>query len=144
VLTIPGIAPVATSSPSAQLPNFNGDFILPAQGYNDRTLGSANDINIVNSCGTPVIAAADGVVVPDNSISNAAGNWNDGYGTYILLEHPFGTGIYTRYSHLESSFAQIGDYVKQGQKIGLIGQTGQASACELNFQVIGAQNPFGK
>ena len=34
--------------------------------------------------------------------------------------------------------------LQQGQQIGFIGQTGNASACELDVQVIGARNPFAK
>jgi murein DD-endopeptidase MepM/ murein hydrolase activator NlpD len=117
---------------------------MPAQGYNYGILDANNGVNIINSCGTPVTAAADGVVVPDQSIANPASGWNDGYGNFILIEQPFGNQIYTRYSHLQQSLVSIGDYVKQGQQIGLIGQTGGANICELNFQVIGAQNPFAK
>lgn len=142
VITIPGIAVVATT-PST-LPSFNSSFILPAQGYNSGTLEDDNVVEIENACGTPVVASADGVVVPDKNIVNTTGGWNDGFGTFVLLEHPFGDGIFTRYAHLQQSLVSVGDYVKQGEEIGLVGQTGDAGACELGFSVVGAQNPFGK
>jgi len=132
----------ALSVPS--LPSFKGDFILPAQGYDYGILDANNGVNIVNSCGTPVVAAADGIVVPDANISDSLGGWNNGYGNFVLLEHAFGNDIFTRYAHLERPLVQIGSFVKQGQEIGLIGQTGGVSACELDFEVIGAQNPFAK
>lgn len=147
-ITIPGAGTSDTntlSSASGQnLPNFNSDFIMPTQGDDRGILDSSNGIEIINSCGTPVVAAADGIVVPDNNIAVTADGWNGGYGNFILIEHAFGNNIFTRYAHLEKSTVQIGDYVKQGQEIGLIGQTGGASACELDFEVIGAQNPFAK
>jgi murein DD-endopeptidase MepM/ murein hydrolase activator NlpD len=126
------------------LPKFNGYFITPAQGQNSKVLDANNGVEIVNSCGTPVFAAADGVVVPDPQNTNSLGGWNGGYGNFVLIEHPFGNEIFTRYAHLQQSLVQIGDYVKQGQKIGLMGQSGGATNCELDFEIIGAQNPFGK
>jgi LysM repeat protein len=146
-LTVLGAVPVPAppqATSTLMLPNFNSDFILPAQGYNEGVLEADNSVNIENSCGTPVVAAADGIVVPDNNIVNAAGGWNDGYGTFVLIEQPFGNGVYTRYSHLQESLASIGDYVRQGQQIGLMGQSGSASDCELSFQVQGAKNPLAK
>jgi LysM repeat protein len=142
-ITIPGVGGNASTS-MPTLPNLNGDFIMPAQGYNEAVLQSDNSVLIENSCGTPVVAAADGVVVPDKNIVNTAGGWNDGYGTFILIEHPFGNGVFTRYAQLQQTLVSVGDFVKQGQEIGLMGQTGGANACSLSFQVIGAQNPFGK
>ncbi len=126
------------------LPNYNSEFIKPASGVNQGILGTDNSITIVNSCGTKVVAAAEGLVVPDNTIVNTLNGWNDGYGNFVLIEHPFGSGIATRYSHLEQVSVQPGDYVQQGQAVGLMGQTGDATGCSLNFQVIGARNPFAK
>ena len=144
-IAIPGIAVASTStSDIASLPNFDSSFISPAQGYPDGSVGADNSINIENSCGTPVVAAADGIVVPDHNIGAGATGWNDGYGTFVLVEHPFGSEVYTRYSHLQDSLVSIGNYVKQGQKIGLMGDSGNANGCELNFQVIGAHNPLAK
>jgi murein DD-endopeptidase MepM/ murein hydrolase activator NlpD len=134
--------PVITASVSQKLPNLNSDFIMPTKGYDEGILQSDNSVDIQNSCGTPVIAAANGVVVPDNNIIDSAGGWNDGYGTFVLLEHPFGNEVFTRYAHLQEALVGIGDYVKQGQEIGLIGETGNAGTCSLSFEVIGAQNPF--
>lgn len=146
IILVPGTTGSSrtANSVAASLPNFNSDFIAPSQGYNNGILDDNNGVNIQNSCGTSVVAAADGVVVPDPNISQTLGGWNGGYGNFVLLEQPFGNEIFTRYSHLEEALVQIGDYVKQGQQIGLIGQTGGAPDCELNFQVIGAQNPLAR
>ena len=144
-ITIPGgKSQEAESSPSDGLPNFNSEFIMPTEGYNWGMLHHYNAVDIANSCGTPVIAAADGVVIPDESITDAVDGWNGGYGNFVLLEHSFGNGVRTRYAHLEKSFVNVGDYVKQGQQIGLMGETGDATGCHLHFEVYGAKNPFAK
>ncbi len=127
---------------SGNLPDYNTYFIMPSQGYDWGNLQNDNSIEISNSCGTPVVAAADGVVVPDPAISDSQGAWNGGYGNFVLLEHAFGNGIRTRYAHLEQALVQPGDFVKQGQQIGLMGESGGVNGCELDFQVIGARNPF--
>lgn len=135
---------VLLASASNGLPNFNSSFIMPAQGYNWGILHSNNAVDIANSCGTPVVAAADGIVIPDANIPDVLGGWNGGYGNFVLIEHAFGNGIQTRYAHLEKILVQIGDYVKQGQEIGLMGESGEATGCHVHFEVLGAQNPFAK
>ena len=149
-ITIPA-APGADSSASesaiaaaAFLPNFNTQFIMPAQGYNWGILESDNGVDITNSCGTPVVASADGIVVPDPNISNTPDGWNGGYGNFVLLRHPFGNDIETRYANLQSVSVQVGDYVTRGRQIGLMGQTGNATRCEVHFEIIGAKNPFAQ
>ena len=134
----------AATGDSSALPNFNNNFKMPAQGYDWGVLHNYNAVDIANSCGTPVVAAADGLVVPDPNIPDVLGDWNGGYGNFVYIEHPFGTGVYTRYAHLEQMLVQVGDYVKQGQEIGLMGETGESTGCHVHFEVIGAQNPFVK
>lgn len=137
-----GVSAILAVKQNAALPNFNGDFIMPTQGYDYGILHNYNAVDIANSCGTPVVASAEGLVTPDPSIPNVLGGWNGGYGDFILIQHPFGDGVRTRYAHLEKMLVQVGDYVKQGQQIGLMGETGDATGCHLHFEVIGAQNPF--
>lgn len=143
-IVIPGGTSAGLLAGAATLPNYNSEFIMPTNGYNWGILHHYNAVDIANSCGTPVVAAAEGLVVPDDQVANTAGGWNEGYGNFVLIEHPFGDGVRTRYAHLENVSVQIGDYVKQGQVIGLMGQTGDASGCHVHFEVYGAQNPFAK
>jgi murein DD-endopeptidase MepM/ murein hydrolase activator NlpD len=134
----------ALNTANASLPNFNSEFIMPATGHNWGVLHNYNAVDIANSCGTPVVAAADGLVIPDPNIPDVSGGWNGGYGNFVLLQHSFGKNVETRYAHLEQIFVQVGDYVKQGQEIGLMGESGEATGCHVHFEVIGAQNPFAK
>ncbi len=141
-------APNAIQAPDLDvptaLPNLNSKFIMPAKGYDWGILHNYNAVDIANHCGTPVVAAAEGLIVPDPNITNVTDGWNDGYGNFVLIEHPFGDDVLTRYAHLEKALVQIGSYVKQGQEIGLMGETGDATGCHVHFEVIGAHNPFAK
>lgn len=134
--------PLSTGTNS--LPNFDRNFIMPAVGYDWGILHHENAVDIANSCGTPVVAAATGVVVPDSQIADTLGGWNGGYGNFVLIEHAFGNDVETRYAHLEKTLVQVGDYVTQGQEIGLMGETGDATGCHVHFEVLGAHNPFAK
>ena len=144
-IIIPGGTESAqTASVGNTLPNLDADFIMPAQGYNWGILHNYNAVDIANSCGTPVVAAAQGLVIPDPNIPDVTGGWNGGYGNFVLIEHPFGNNVETRYAHLSKILVQVGDYVQQGQEIGLMGESGEATGCHVHFEVIGAQNPFAK
>ncbi len=139
-LIIPNGKPVENYSlnlTASSLPVLEGYFVMPTYGFNWGILHDHNAVDIANNCGTPVVASADGLV-----IDAASSGYNGGYGSYIIIEHP--NGVETRYAHLQSLSVSIGDYVKQSQQIGLMGQTGDATGCHVHFEVLGAKNPFAK
>lgn len=142
-LVIPG-AKSKFAATKSSLPNFNANFIKPADGFNWGILHHYNAVDIANACGTPIVASAEGLVVLDESFGDGRSGWNGGYGEFVLLEHPFGDGVRTRYAHLQKVSVEIGDYVQQGQKIGIMGDTGDATGCHIHFEVYGAENPFAK
>lgn len=147
-LIIPGARPEdmpKTVSSAGKLPRLPGYFILPTRGFNWGRLHVHNAVDIANSCGTEVVAAAEGLVVPDDSLNDGASGWNGGYGKFVFIEHPNGTK--TRYAHLESTSVKIGDYLRQGDVVGAMGNTGNVqgvTGCHVHFEVYGAQNPFVK
>lgn len=114
----------------------------PTEGFNWSKLHSHNAVDIANSCGVPVVASADGIVVPDDKLGDGTTEWSGGYGHFVLIEHQ--ENVRTRYAHLKDIDVQVGDYVKKGQKIGTIGKTGEATGCHLHFEVYGAENPLAK
>lgn len=116
-------------------------FVQPAEGFNWGVKHGHNGVDIANKCGTSIIAAAEGLVIPDGSCE-ADGGWNGGYGMCLTLKHPNGT--VTRYAHLQKTVVSNGDYVSQGQLIGQMGNTGKSTGCHLHFEVRGAVNPFTK
>jgi LysM repeat protein len=124
------------------LPSLPGYFAMPAKGFNWGQLHDKNAVDIANSCGTPVLASAEGLVVADPDLGSGESGWNGGYGLFVLLEHP--NGVKTRYAHLEQVLVSPGDYVKQGQQLGTMGETGHATGCHVHFEVLGAKNPFAK
>ena len=79
------------------------------------------------SVGTPVYAAADGIVV----ISTWGGS--DSYGYYIKIKHY--NGLYTLYAHGSSLVTSVGQQVKQGQLIMYSGNTGNSTGPHLHFEV---------
>lgn len=85
------------------------------------------DIGAVNRgvSGDPIYAAADGKVVI-SQFSSSAGN-------YIMIYH--GNGLYTRYLHASSLLVGVGEYVTKGQKIALMGTTGNSDGVHLHFDV---------
>lgn len=74
--------------------------------------------------GTPVKAAADGVV----SFSGRAG----AYGIMIQINHA--GGIFTRYAHLSRSHVSVGQRLTQGTLIGRVGNTGRSTGPHLHYE----------
>lgn len=79
------------------------------------------------SVGTPVYAAADGIVV------TSTWGGSDSYGYYIKIKHY--NGLYTLYAHASSLVVSVGQEVKQGQLIMYSGNTGNSTGPHLHFEV---------
>lgn len=75
--------------------------------------------------GTPIFAAGDGVV-------EQAG-WAGGYGRFVLIRH--NTRMETAYGHMSRLAATSGEHVRQGQVIGYVGMTGEATGPHLHYEV---------
>ena len=73
-----------------------------------------------------VIAVGDGVV-------SWAGK-KSGYGKLIEINH--GNGYSTRYGHNQSHLVKVGDTVKKGQQIALMGSTGRSTGPHVHFEVL--------
>jgi len=83
-------------------------------------------VDLAAPLGTPVLAAADGVVV-------AVGHTVVGYGNYVMIAH--GAGVITLYAHLMETDASVGDRVSRGERIGLEGSSGLSTGPHLHFEV---------
>jgi len=84
--------------------------------------------------GTPVVVAADGMVL--------SAGWQSDFGNMIDVDH--GDGLTTRYAHLSRMNVKAGSLVKRGERIGAVGSTGRSTGSHLHFEVrmLGiAQNP---
>lgn len=76
--------------------------------------------------GTDIQATGDGKIVSINKIGN-------GYGKHVLIDHGF--GYKTLYAHMNTISVKVGERVKKGQKIGLVGSTGTSTAPHLHYEV---------
>ena len=79
--------------------------------------------------GTPILAAADGVV----TVANGLDSWGGSYGYYIKINH--GGGLETLYAHCSSICVTTGQQVQAGQIIGYVGHTGRATGSHLHLEV---------
>jgi len=117
--------------PAGRAPG-NRRFIWPVNGqltseYGSKGDGLQNDgINIAAPKGTPVKAAAAGVVA-------YAGNEIRGFGNLLLIRHA--DGWMTAYAHNDKLLVQRGDTVEQGQTIAHVGQTGNVVSPQLHFEI---------
>jgi septal ring factor EnvC (AmiA/AmiB activator) len=84
-----------------------------------------NGVDIEASEGTDVAAVFAGNVMYTG--------WFKGYGNLIILDH--GNEYYTLYAHVAEILVREGDDVKQGQRIGTVGDTGSLAGARLYFEV---------
>ncbi|MGN7478814.1 murein hydrolase activator EnvC family protein [Solibacillus silvestris] len=126
-------------SSSGNLPNVAaGTWTRPAagrftSGFGPRNIGPIGSkyhlgIDIANSIGTPVVAAADGVV-------SYAGTMN-GYGNVVMVTHSIEGQIFTTaYAHLSGFNSSVGDVVSKGQQIARMGNSGNSTGPHLHFEI---------
>lgn len=93
-------------------------------------IGSKNHlgIDIANSIGTPVVAAADGVV-------SYVGSMN-GYGNVVMVTHSIEGQLFTTtYAHLSGFNTSVGASVSKGQQIARLGNSGNSTGPHLHFEI---------
>lgn len=83
-------------------------------------------IDFVAPSGTPILATAPGVVVQSR--------YNGAYGNMVEVEHA--EGFVTRYAHLQSMSVQVGQQVRTGERVGLLGNTGRSTGPHLHYEVL--------
>jgi murein DD-endopeptidase MepM/ murein hydrolase activator NlpD len=83
-------------------------------------------VDYAAAIGTPVMAAADGVVT--------LAGWQDGFGKTVKLRHA--NGFETLYGHLSRIGVGPGQRVHQGMPIGAVGMTGLATGPHLDYRMI--------
>jgi LysM repeat protein len=134
MLIIPGgkITPEAKKPVDTGIPLASSYFINPTSGKITQGPHGAlrAAIDVANSCGTPIVAAAGGKV-------QRAG-WIDIGGNSINILHP--NGVVTYYGHFSAMTVVPGQTVSAGEVIGYMGRTGLATGCHLHFEVRGAKN----
>lgn len=122
---------VLSSSSGGSAAGSSSSFIWPVDG-GDVTCGingywGHTGMDIGANRGTVIRAAASGTVVK-------AVRQYYAYGIHVKISH--GNGIYTLYAHMSQLAVSYGDYVQQGQIIGYVGMTGNASGNHCHFEII--------
>lgn len=123
-------------------PSQDSSFILPVVGTVTSNYGYRPDpvtgevafhagIDIGAAEGTPIVAALGGTVL---TVEN-----NETYGNVVEIDH--GQGVMTLYAHAKTITVKTGDMVKQGDTIGTVGMTGNATDPNCHFEVIISGQP---
>jgi murein DD-endopeptidase MepM/ murein hydrolase activator NlpD len=105
-------------------------FTWPVEGpvistFGHRPSGWHGGIDIKAPLGTPVWAAAGGVVI--------ASGLETSYGFVVKIEHR--RGFVTVYAHNDVNLVEVGDRVDAGEMIALVGQTGRATTHHVHFEI---------
>ena len=131
----------ATSSTALSLSFAFYGYAFPILGAHEFSLGAGRfgaarsghthqGQDVMAACGTPLVAARGGTVQYSAYEANA--------GNYVVIDGK-GTADDFMYAHLaEPSPLQAGETVRTGQPIGIVGDTGDATACHLHFEIWGA------
>lgn len=126
VNVLPGIWPV-----NGSLTGAFGERSDPFSGEGQMHQG----IDIAAPKGTPVRAAADGIVT--------YASWNSGYGRCVMIDH--GNNYRTLYGHLSRIDVIEGQEIRQGEELGAVGTSGHSTGPHLHYEVhIGSTpvNPY--
>jgi murein DD-endopeptidase MepM/ murein hydrolase activator NlpD len=120
--------------------------ILPTTGWFTSFFGRRQDpftgryqfhygVDIANRKGTLIYAPADGIVRHFDNDKD--------FGRLLVIDH--GYGFVTRYGHLQKCLVQVGQEIKRGQKIAVMGSTGRSTSTHLHYEVQlngNCQNPL--
>jgi murein DD-endopeptidase MepM/ murein hydrolase activator NlpD len=116
---------------------WSGSWVTPANGFITNGFGLMRSINggayyphtgtdIANEKGTPVVAAASGVVALARPMYL--------YGNVVVIDH--GAGVFTSYNHLDGIAVTEGQAVSIGSLVGSMGETGFVSGAHLHWEAI--------
>ena len=83
-------------------------------------------LDIAGERGQPVFATASGTI--------SFAGYNGDYGNMVVVDHGF--GLQTRYGHMLTTKARVGDTVNRGDQIGQVGATGKATGNHLHYEVL--------
>ncbi|MCL6430776.1 MAG: M23 family metallopeptidase [Anaerolineae bacterium] len=129
IMVVGGVwtAPETSSVSSPAETGATGSFMWPCTGRISQGSWSRHvAIDIAAPTGTPIFAADSGTVTESG--------WTDvGYGQYVIIDH--GNGFRTLYAHMSKRLVSKGAKVQRGQRIGLVGSTGNSTGPHLHFEI---------
>jgi murein DD-endopeptidase MepM/ murein hydrolase activator NlpD len=96
-------------------------------------------IDISAPLGTPIFAAASGTITwAGHNFVEKSGTFQDPYGLAVAIRHDFGfegKRITTIYAHMGRSDVKLGQYVTEGEQLGVVGNTGFTTGPHLHFEI---------
>ena len=119
--SIPAIQPVSNKDLKRMASGF-GYRIDPH--YKTRAMHTGMDFTA--NRGTPIYATGNGTVI-------RADNSSKGYGNHVRIDH--GYGYVTLYAHMSKMLVKVGQKVKRGDIIGLVGNTGKSVGPHCHYEV---------
>jgi murein DD-endopeptidase MepM/ murein hydrolase activator NlpD len=111
--------------------------LIPADGWYSSRFGYRRSpftkrrefhkgLDIAARKGTPIVAPADGRVIRIGR--------NGSLGLMMVIDH--GHGFVTRYGHIQNALKSVGDFVKRGDQIARVGDSGRTTGPHLHYEVI--------
>lgn len=138
-VTVPDVTPPEADETEASTPVTTTGFVRPVSGYVSSPFGPRNNpltgvpeihrgIDLVNAQGTPIVAAAPGIVIKAGPAT--------GYGNVVFVSHVLGGNVWTTvYAHLSQITVTQGQQVGSGQTLGTLGSTGWSTGPHLHFEL---------
>lgn len=124
IAAIPKVVEIGTKVPPTYIKPISGGRFT--SGFKKRWGRWHKGVDWATPIGTAVMASSGGTV--------AKAGWGSGYGYVVYINHA--DGRQTRYGHLSKILVKPGDYVKQGQKIALSGNTGRSTGPHVHFEIL--------
>jgi hypothetical protein len=113
------------------------DLVDPSYRYASTANGTRDPhhgVEFPNPSGTPVLVAADGVVLFAGADAEAIyAPWQNFYGNLVVVQHK--DELFTLYAHLSKINVAVGQQLFAGEKVGEVGSTGGAIGSHLHFEV---------
>ncbi|MBU1936736.1 M23 family metallopeptidase [bacterium] len=123
---------VFTPSDLPTYPPLRGYVTRSFQRYDERAGHKHLGVDFAARVGTPVVAAASGLVV--------FADWTYLYGYLVVIMHS--SGYVSLYGHNDRLLVSPRQYIEQGQPIALMGNSGRSSAPHLHFEVWRGNEPI--
>jgi len=127
------LRPVAVNFPYWLESNYRYGYIFPGEDM------VHTGIDIAAPMGTPIFAAASGTITwAGHNFVEKSGSTPDPYGLAVAIRHDFGfegRRITTIYAHMSRIDVKLGQYVTEGEQLGLVGNTGFTTGPHLHFEI---------
>ena len=108
-------------------------------GYRMNPMGGGEEslhrgLDLTAPAGAEVVSVLDGVVMEHYPLPDGYYHGHPVFGGYIVIQHT--EGLLSMYGHLSKTFVHQGDWIEQGEVIGIIGDTGISTGRHLHFEIV--------